>query len=126
MEEFSKDTLFNDLPQVVKQKIINLRNLSFPQNRTTNSIPLKKFGHVSIPSTDNLVETFLEMVSGSSNLAKGFDATESFKTKAAEFSEFVNLYRMAVDEVDFVAEIDKTIGLMQNKYEKLVKELNLE
>lgn len=125
MNGFTKDTLFNDLPQAVKQKIINIRNLSFPSSKLSSSIPLKDFDHITVPSSKNLSSTFVRMATSFPSIKKGFDATESLKKEVDEFVEFVRLYRMETNDIDFVAELDKTIGLMENKYEKILRELNM-
>lgn len=124
MNGFTKDTLFNDLPQVVKQKIINIRNLSFPPGRLTVPVPIKDFDHIAVPASSRLSSTFLRMVKGFPSIAKGVDATESLRREVGEFTELVNLHRMETNDIDFVAELDKTIGLMENRYEKLQRELN--
>lgn len=123
MDFFSKDTLFNDLPQQIKQKIINLRNLSI-QSKKVTSIPLKEFGHIAVPSSKGLCDNFLKMAKALEKL-QNFDATENLKKEFQEFEEFVNLYRMEVNNTDFIAEMERTIGMMEDKFNKLAKELNL-
>lgn len=125
MNGFTKDTLFNDLPQAVKQKIITIRNLSFPSVKLTEPAPIKNFDHIAVPSSCRLSSTFLKMAKSFPSITKGFDATESLRKEVGEFMEFVNLHRMETNDIDFVAELDKTIGLMESKYEKLLKELNM-
>lgn len=125
MNGFTKDTLFNDLPQAVKQKIISIRNLSFPSGKLTSSASLKDFDHIAVPSSKNLSSTFLRMATSFPSIGKGFDATESLRKEVDEFSEFVGLYRMETNDIDFIVELDKTIGLMESRYEKLLKGLNM-
>ena len=123
MDFFSNDTLFNDLPQNVKQKIINIRNLSV-QSKKVAPMPFKEFGHLSVPSSKGLFENFLKMAKVYEKL-ENFDVTTNLKKEFAEFEEFVNFYRMEVNNTDFICEMEKIIGMMEDRFEKLTKELNL-
>lgn len=125
MEGFTKGTLFNDLPAIIKQKIINIRNLSFPSSKPTSYPPIKSFGHIAIPSSKSLSNTFLRMAESPSALDRETDATDCLRKEIAEFTEFVNCYRMEINETDFVGEFEKTIGLMESKYEKLTRDLDI-
>lgn len=128
METFSKDTLFNDLPQYIKQKIVSIRNLSIqhrsvPQADYTpgfkeGSSELAFFDHISVPSSKSLYDTFLRMAQVIEKL-ETFDATNSLKEKLAEFSEFVGFYKLEVNNTDFIGELEKTIGMMESKFEKI-------
>lgn len=125
MESFSKDTLFNDLPQIIKQKIINIRNLSIQHKSiplsSSNTTDLSFFEHISVPSSKNLCDTFLRMANSISNL-ENFDASANLKREIAEFSEFVAFYRLETNNTDFIGELEKTIGMMEDKFIKLKTE----
>ncbi|ELA42292.1 uncharacterized protein VICG_00692 [Vittaforma corneae ATCC 50505] len=128
METFSKDTLFNDLPQSIKQKIVNIRNLSIqyrsiPQTVYASGVKgdsseLAFFEHVSVPSSKSLCDTFLRMAQAIEKL-ESVDATCDLKKELAEFSEFVNFYRLETNNIDFIGELEKTIGMMESKFEKI-------
>lgn len=125
MEFFSKDTLFNNLPQSVKQKIINIRNLSL-QHRNPLYIPGSDSGvsdcgffeHISVPSSKKLYDAFLKMAKAIQKL-DNYDATDNLHTEALEFIEFVKNYKMEINNTDFIAEFEKTIGMMESKFESL-------
>lgn len=125
MESFSKDTLFNDLPQIIKQKIINIRNLSIQHKSiplsSSNTTDLSFFEHISVPSSKNLCDTFLRMANSIPNL-ENFDASANLKREIAEFSEFVAFYRLETNNTDFIGELEKTIGMMEDKFIKLKTE----
>lgn len=120
---FTKDTLFNELPQTIKQKIMNIRSLSMQYKHThthkeDNSAALAFFEHISVPSSRSLHNTCLEIAKAFEKM-EDFDATDALKKDVSEFSEFVSLYRMEINNIDFIAELEKTIGLMENDFEKL-------
>lgn len=123
MEFFSKDTLFNDLPQNIKQKIINIRNMSVHPKKIS-LVSFKEFSHTTVPSSKGLIDDFLKMGKAYKKL-ENFDATEGLKKELEEFEEFVNFYRMEVNNKDFVSEMEKTVGMMEDKFEKLNKDFNL-
>ncbi|KAM0680760.1 hypothetical protein GINT2_001033 [Glugoides intestinalis] len=120
---FTKDTLFNELPQTIKHKIMNIRSLSMqhkhtPTHKEDNSAVLNFFEHVSVPSSKSLHNKCLEIAKALEKM-EDFDATDALKKEVTEFSEFVSFYRMEINNIDFLAELEKTIGLMENSFEKL-------
>lgn len=126
MDFFSKDTLFNDLPQNIKQRIINIRNVSLQHrglpggSRAAGSpTELTLFDHISVPSSASLCETFLRMAQAIEKI-ENVDATENLKKEARSFSEFVGFYRLETNNTDFIGELEKTIGMMENKFERLM------
>lgn len=126
MENFTKDTLFNDLPQQIKQKIMNIRNLGHPLTKT--SFPtVRGFDHMAIPSSKSLNENFVKMIEAipSKGAIEAIDATESLKSEFTEFTEFVNTYKNSINETDFISEMEKVIGLMESKYEKIARKFNI-
>lgn len=128
MEFFSKDTLFNNLPQIVKQKIVNIRNLSL-QHRNPLYIPETDanisdcggFEHIFVPSSKKLYDTFLKMAKVIQKL-ESYDVTNNLRAEALEFIEFVKNYKMEINNTDFIAELEKTIGMMESKFEHLKNE----
>lgn len=118
---FSKDTLFNDLPAHIKQRIINIRNLSIAHKSSQVPLPTTSvaiFDHISIPSSQ-LYDVFVKMVQAIEK-PKSFDATQNLKKECSEFADFVGFYRLETNNTDFIGEFEKTISVMENKYEKLI------
>lgn len=123
MENFSKDTLFNDLPQNIKQKIMSIRKLGSEIPKQYTFAPLPNFDYIVVPSTKQLGKDFMRIAS--TKLDKEIDVTESLKKKADEFNEFVNTYKTEINETDFISEMEKTIGLMENKFERMCRKTDL-
>lgn len=123
MDSFSKDTLFNDLPQSIKQKIINIRSLGVYKPGVCLE-PMVEFEHVPMPSSTALFDTFIKMARAFEHL-DNFDATDSLRQEIAEFIEFVNIYKAQTNNVDFISELEKTIGVMEDKFNKICAELGI-
>jgi hypothetical protein len=113
-----QDAPFNDLPQTVKQKIINIRNLSAFQPSQAIPVPLRSPGNITVPSARYLHETALKVLSSIHRL-KPTNVETSFKEEVAGFRRFVEVYRASVNETDFVAEMDKMIQLLESRSKKL-------
>lgn len=114
----NKETLFNDLPQNIKQKIISVRNLGTFQPIGAAPVPLKEFGSICIPSARGLHSTFLQICEMAKNL-KPSNVEESLRSEIAEFKRFVDAYKLSINDRDFVGEFDKTIQMMECRFRNI-------
>lgn len=114
----TKDTLFNDLPQHVKQKIINIRTLGSLNRSESLPTPIKEYSHTSIPSVKNINDVFVDLCKCAQNL-KNFNCTQSLKDELNKFCLFSDLYRANLEEKDFVAEFEKTISMLESRFDAL-------
>jgi len=119
---FSKDTLFNDLPPKIKQKIINTRNLSMAHRSSPQALPITQslalFDHIAVPSS-SLYDVFVRMAQAMEK-PESLDATENLKKELADFMQFIGFYKLEANNTDFIGELEKTIGMLESKYEKLI------
>lgn len=111
----TKDTLFNDLPRDIKQKIINIRNMGNMQFSALAQQPINELSHIIIPSEKQIRATFLELCEASQNM-QPVNAEAKLEEELAKFKKFSETYRSTLDSRNFIAELDKTVQLMEAKY----------
>ncbi|KAI4291067.1 hypothetical protein PAPHI01_0367 [Pancytospora philotis] len=114
------DTMFTDLPQDIKQKIIKIRNLASGQTVQATPVPLKSFMTIAVPSTNKTYDNFLRLCEASKNL-KPTNVDSAFRAQLNEFKTYVELYKASAGEKDFIGEMDKTVQLLEMRYAKLRK-----
>lgn len=114
----TRETLFNDLPPEVKQRIINIRNMGAMQTQGTVAAPLRDLGNVSPPSVNDLHGEFLRLCSATRSL-RDTNINASLQDAVTEFREFVETYRGCAGDRDFVGEMDKTVQLLEARLRKL-------
>lgn len=117
----SCDTMFSDLPQDVKQKIIKIRSMASAPVSHSAAVPLKKFEAIAVPSSKPLYQDFLKLCEATKNLRQT-NVEDALRTQVEEFRRFVEAYKMAAGETDFVGELDRTIQALETRCSKLRKE----
>lgn len=114
----SRETLFNDLPQGIKQKIINIRNIASLQPAKSSPAPLKDLGNSSIPSCQPLRKTFMALCEASQSL-KPTNVEAALAAEVTELKAFIEAYKSSIECRDFVGEFEKTIQQLEARYKKL-------
>lgn len=90
---------------------------------TPEILPISNFSHITVPTSRNLSDSFLRMATYQNSAP--VDATNALRSECKEFEDFAKIYKESINEEDFISEMDKTIGMMQSKFEKISKRLNL-
>ena len=118
----TKETLFDELPTEVKQRIINIRSLGNMNFGSASLGSVRDVKSVVVPSSAPLCEQVAELY----NTARQLEQTNATDSLRKEFHSMVQLaeaYRGAVHEKDFIGEMDRVVSALEARYRKLSKKV---
>lgn len=121
-DSYIKETLFNDLPEDFKKKLVELRNLSQEKFTFGMSHPLKNVcENVSIPDCDKLQNQFSEYVDIFNSIENKTLVVnpDYFHETAKEFTEFKNFYKNNLHNKDVVNEFECLYAMMEERYKEI-------
>ncbi|AFM98642.1 hypothetical protein EHEL_071160 [Encephalitozoon hellem ATCC 50504] len=136
MESITKETRFNELPQQIKQKLINIYRSSHQQYLSMEMLKPTKFNLLYSQTQDlqtrNLQKNFKLLVESAEKLKRMWNLNkdevdfrylhESLKKALEELNEEVMLYKKNEESREFLDEIMMTYAMLRNKLENLTKE----
>ncbi|KMV65843.1 hypothetical protein M970_071150 [Encephalitozoon cuniculi EcunIII-L] len=136
MEPITKETRFNELPQQIKQKLINIYRSSHQQYLSMEMLKPTKFNLLYSQTQDlqtrNLQKNFKLLVESAEKLKRMWNLNkdevdfrylhENLKKSLEEFKEEVMLYKKNEGNTEFLDEIAMTYAMLRNKLESLTKE----
>ncbi|KAG5859206.1 hypothetical protein KMI_08g13430 [Encephalitozoon hellem] len=136
MESTTKETRFNELPQQIKQKLINIYRSSHQQYLSMEMLKPTKFNLLYSQTQDlqtrNLQKNFKLLVESAEKLKRMWNLNkdevdfrylhESLKKALEELNEEVMLYKKNEESREFLDEIMMTYAMLRNKLESLTKE----
>lgn len=135
----TRETRFSELPQSVKQKIINIHRSSHQQYASTEPLKITKFNHLYSQTQDlqtrNLQRNFRMVAENAERLKQVWESGKSqdfkymqgmVKQALDEFREDVVLYKKSEGNREFVDELAATYGMLRNKAEMLCRERRMQ
>lgn len=136
MESITKETRFNELPQQIKQKLINIYRSSHQQYLSMEMLKPTKFNLLYSQTQDlqtrNLQKNFKLLVESAEKLKRMWNFNkdevdfrylhENLKKALEELKEEVMLYKKNEENREFLDEITTTYAMLRNKLESLTKE----
>ncbi|AFN83363.1 hypothetical protein EROM_071120 [Encephalitozoon romaleae SJ-2008] len=136
MESITKETRFNELPQQIKQKLINIYRSSHQQYLSMEMLKPTKFNLLYSQTQDlqtrNLQKNFKLLVESAEKLKRMWNLNkdeadfrylhENLKKALEELKEEVMLYKKNEENREFLDEITMTYAMLRNKLESLTKE----
>jgi len=120
MDSFSRETLFTDLPGDIKQKIVNIRNLSTKEDLVYHPVALKEFTSIPVPSSVGIYNEFLGLYRKIEKIGP-YNAERQLEKELEELETFVKIYKNSIEEKDFMREMETTIRVLEAKYHMLNK-----
>ncbi|ADM11877.1 uncharacterized protein Eint_071140 [Encephalitozoon intestinalis ATCC 50506] len=135
-EPITRETRFNELPQQIKQKLINIYRSSHQQYLSMEMLKPTKFNLLYSQTQDlqtrNLQKNFRLLVESAEKLKRMWYLCkdevdfrylhENLKKALDELKGEVMLYKKNEGNTEFLDEISMTYGMLKNKLESLTKE----
>jgi hypothetical protein len=136
MLPISKETRFSELPQHLKQKIINIQRSSHQQYTSAEPLKFAKFNYLYSQTQDlqtrNLQKNLSMVVEGAEALKSICSSNKhemdfkhlhgDLKKALDELKSDLMLYKKSESNRDFVDELLQTYTMLRNKYEAITKE----
>lgn len=136
IEPVTKETRFNELPQQIKQKMLNIYRSSHQQYLSMEMLKPTKFNLLYSQTQDlqtrNLQKNFSLVVESAERLKRMWNGSkedvdfryvhESLKKSLEEFKEETMLYKKNEGNTEFLDEITTTYMMLKNKLESLTRE----